>query len=289
VNERHLKSFMHCAKSSSFSAAAQSLYISTNSLIQQINLFEKEVGFKLFNRSSQGISLTDKGKEFYKEAGVFLNDWDSLIKKHRDDPIEKKVLRTCFLPGRRMLFLEELPGSFFKDFEDISFEFVSAGVNWVDALIDGTVDYLILPDSPTLNEKPLYIEPLCVMEAYCVVSPAHPLAQKKEILLPELKDYPILLNSADWIDVFPFLRKHPKTIDFAYDLTDVYTKCLTNSIYLLPKQWAVKQSSFRAIPLSPTIELQILLIARDSDFDRVKDLFGFFKTRWQEISKGFTH
>lgn len=69
---RHLKTFIQAADSGSFMKAAEQLYISANAVTKQINLLENHLQLKLFQRSSQGLVLTDSGKLIYEEANIRL-------------------------------------------------------------------------------------------------------------------------------------------------------------------------------------------------------------------------
>ncbi|KRM83006.1 hypothetical protein FC35_GL001030 [Limosilactobacillus coleohominis DSM 14060] len=60
-----LDTFIAVVREGSFSKAASSLFISAVSVMKQMNNFESELGFKIFNRSPRGISLTPAGKALY--------------------------------------------------------------------------------------------------------------------------------------------------------------------------------------------------------------------------------
>ena len=68
MNDQWLQSFLTAAQNGSFSKAAKTLLISTPSLVQQINLMEKGLGFSLFVRSPKGVSLTPAGRAFGSAA-----------------------------------------------------------------------------------------------------------------------------------------------------------------------------------------------------------------------------
>lgn len=61
-----LEYFKKVAETGRISAAAESLYISPPSLSATISRLEKELGVKLFNRTSNSISLNEQGEIFLK-------------------------------------------------------------------------------------------------------------------------------------------------------------------------------------------------------------------------------
>lgn len=65
--DRHLDTFVQVADSGSFLKASEKLYISANAVTKQINLLENDLGVRLFQRSTQGLALT--------EAGQFTTLW----------------------------------------------------------------------------------------------------------------------------------------------------------------------------------------------------------------------
>ena len=52
----------------SMSKAANSLFISQSTLSKSINLMEKQIGYKIFERNNRGVQLTCEGVQFYKHA-----------------------------------------------------------------------------------------------------------------------------------------------------------------------------------------------------------------------------
>ena len=76
-----LDTFIKVADSGSFSKAAESMYISTPAIIQQINLLEASCNFKLFVRSNHGVRLTPAGRSLYEDAKTIVRlSQDALTK-----------------------------------------------------------------------------------------------------------------------------------------------------------------------------------------------------------------
>ena len=59
-----LQSFLAVAEKQSFTAAADTLYISQSALSQQIRQLEHQLGFQLFDRSTRQVTLTEAGRSF---------------------------------------------------------------------------------------------------------------------------------------------------------------------------------------------------------------------------------
>ena len=67
-----LDTFLKAAELGSFSKAADALYISVPSLIQQINILEERCGVKLFERSNRGARLTPAGLSLAEDARTII-------------------------------------------------------------------------------------------------------------------------------------------------------------------------------------------------------------------------
>ena len=61
------KFFLTTATESSFSKAAKKLYVSPTAVMNQIDLFEAKIGYKVFDRTPQGVHLTEAGEFLYLE------------------------------------------------------------------------------------------------------------------------------------------------------------------------------------------------------------------------------
>ncbi|MEH7096545.1 LysR family transcriptional regulator [Neobacillus vireti] len=80
---RHIYTFIQVADSGSFSKAAEILFISTVSVMKQINALETDIGVKLLQRTNQGVFLTAAGRSIYQDAKQMIQASDSAIQRAR--------------------------------------------------------------------------------------------------------------------------------------------------------------------------------------------------------------
>lgn len=80
MNLRHLKYFVATAESGQVSRAANALNISQSSVTGAIKELEATVDSELFHRSSQGMELTDSGREFLAASREILEKVDEAKK-----------------------------------------------------------------------------------------------------------------------------------------------------------------------------------------------------------------
>ena len=80
----HLKAFLRIAEIGSISRAAESLGITQPSLSQQVLRLEDEVGFRLFERTTRGVTLTEAGRVFQEHARHIIHKAEHAIADARE-------------------------------------------------------------------------------------------------------------------------------------------------------------------------------------------------------------
>ena len=80
---RELTTFLVVAEQGSFLKAAQELYITPASVMNQMNKLEGIIGAKLIERTNQGTYLTAAGRSIYQDAKQMIEFADEAVKKAR--------------------------------------------------------------------------------------------------------------------------------------------------------------------------------------------------------------
>ena len=84
-----LETFIVVADMGSFNKAAEALYITPPAVTKQINLLEKDLGLKLFNRTHRGLALTEAGKSLYRDAKYIIQYCKESVERARKAMEEK--------------------------------------------------------------------------------------------------------------------------------------------------------------------------------------------------------
>ena len=172
-----------------FSAAARSLFVSQPALSLQIKTLETELGCMLFERTTHGVAVTKRGREFCEAARPLAHAWDEFQTAVRGGA-KRRVLRIGL--GARVysngLFRKIV--RFLDKHPEVEVSFVTeAGHDFFADLKEGSLDLALdrLPP-PELLEKPddfaswpLIEEPQCIL-----MRRDDPRAQKGEIRFDEL-------------------------------------------------------------------------------------------------------
>ena len=74
MNLNHLEYVLAIYRVGSISKASQELFIAQSSLSTLLKNMETELGYEIFIRSSQGVSLTKKGKAFIRHASTIVQE-----------------------------------------------------------------------------------------------------------------------------------------------------------------------------------------------------------------------
>ena len=86
---RQLKYFVRIVELGSLTRAAESLFIAQPALSQQMASLEKDLGVKLLARSVRGVTVTQAGEAFYKQANTILKQVDNarmIVASEHDHP-----------------------------------------------------------------------------------------------------------------------------------------------------------------------------------------------------------
>ena len=83
MNINQLRMVLALAKSGSMTITARKLNVTQPALTYQLNNIEKELGFKVFNRSRTGTTLTREGTFFCDELRQVLDDYDEAVRLAR--------------------------------------------------------------------------------------------------------------------------------------------------------------------------------------------------------------
>lgn len=189
------------AEIKSINAAAKSIFISQSSLSATIKELEQELGVELFERTNRGITVTEEGKEFVAYARNVLLQYNLLEERFSSD--NRKRYHFC-VSMHHSTFTVSLFAEIVKEFgmQEYSYSiFETTTENVIKDVQSGKSELGILyisSFSEKIYEK-IFAEAgvafhvLAECPVYAYISKNHPLANRKEILMEELEDYPCLL------------------------------------------------------------------------------------------------
>lgn len=81
---KQLECFVNLAETLNFSLTAQAMFLSQPTVSNQIKQLEKEIGFKLFERTKREVELTKAGASFYEDIKDVIANINQGIVKARN-------------------------------------------------------------------------------------------------------------------------------------------------------------------------------------------------------------
>lgn len=161
-----LRTFEAAARSGSFKAAAEELFVTPAAVSYQVKALEAWLGTRLFERSSKGVQLTDDGERLSREAHRALLDISQSLSGLQFRPdLHALVLATT--PALAASWLIPRLGDFYQSQPQINVR-VETSNELVDLLRDSCVDLAIRTSSridPGLVSRSLMTERFAVYAA----------------------------------------------------------------------------------------------------------------------------
>lgn len=180
--------FLAVAKHSSFSLAAEELFVSQSSLSKQVRALEAELGTALFSRITIPITLTAAGERFLTFADKMTRDYkDMLFQMSQLSAPRRSLLRVGAIPVLSYYGLIPLLTRFQEEHPKIHLQLQEDDQQRVRQLLEGNaVDFAILradflPEG--LDSLPLFCEDMVFV---CAAS--HPLAAADTVSVAQLRE-----------------------------------------------------------------------------------------------------
>lgn len=184
--------FLEVANVLSFTTAAHNLYMSQQAVTKQIAALERELGFKLFNRSTRSVALTPAGRMLRDDFAVLQRQLNSSIKKARDlAGVKQSSVTVGFLSllSQRSVILP-VTRRLFGAFPDIYFEIRMLDfVALRNQLLDGRLDLVVTTSNDWKLWPQVKVDVLQSKPFEIVCSTRHPLARQHPFGLDCLKEY----------------------------------------------------------------------------------------------------
>ena len=188
------------ANANSMNEAARNLFISQPSLSSAIKELEEEIGVELFRRSNRGISVTPEGEEFLGYARQVVEQYELMESKYiSKEPAKKKFS----VSTQHYTFAVDAFVEMVKQFGMDEYEFAIHETKTYSVIEDvknfkSEIGILYINDfnskvlTKLFHEFNLEFHEILQCSIYVYMWKGHPLADRREINLEELREYPCL-------------------------------------------------------------------------------------------------
>lgn len=190
---RQLKYFITVAQTLNFSTAARLLFLTQGTLSQQIRQLEDEIGSPLFARTSHSVTLTDAGEALLPLAEKTLEEAENCRNKMND---LKKILTGSLKIGTTHSFSTLLTGTvrdFVKKYPGVKLNILyNTAAELFEMLHNRDLDF-ILSFKPLQDYEIITSEPLFTTKLSVIMRKEHPLADRQQLTLDDLKKLAMVL------------------------------------------------------------------------------------------------
>ncbi|WP_313530006.1 LysR family transcriptional regulator [Anaerotignum sp.] len=269
----------------SMNKAAQNLFVSQSAISTAIKELEDELGITIFVRSNRGISLTEEGQEFISKIHPLLQQAKEVELFYSDKNVQESSRLS--ISTQRYPFCAKAFVEFLKTQNDPHFRFgfkecpmgkvieeVQTGKSDLGIIFLSDITEVFL--SKLFHSKNLVFHEMKRLRPHVFMNKNHPLAQKKEIPLGELRKYPFVIFSKKDESSLNFSEEAvlSQTIDYrqiiyvndratAYNII-AHTTAISTGSGVLPDGYYDPRIS--AIPItSPVCDMQIGWISKKGE------------------------
>jgi len=192
----YLREYIVLAECKNFSTAASYLFITQPALSRHLALIEEALGVKLIERDTRNVVLTKAGEQFLKGAQKIIQEYEKTAEEVQalSSGVDT-TLTIGFLNGIMNELLAPLSVEFNKLYPKVKLNFVAYDYGDVNKaiLLDGidviVTQHLDTPHNSELDFIDIYNDPMV-----CVLPFNHPLSERNEIDLIELKEEKFLMS-----------------------------------------------------------------------------------------------
>ncbi len=200
MNLNQLKYVLEVAGSSSMREASTKLFVSQPALSSSIRDLEEELGILIFDRSNRGISLTDEGRDFIGYAKKTVGQYAILEERYlsKDSDKERFSVSTQHYNLAVKAFTNVIqkmkPEKYVFSIHETKTKEVLDDVRELKSEV-GVVSFSDSNESvikKLLRDYGLEFVPLMRRETYIYLWKDHVLANRSEVSIEEMKDYPCI-------------------------------------------------------------------------------------------------
>ena len=244
--------------------AAKNLYVAQSSISSSISALEKELGYPVFLRDRQGVHPTTQGLAVLEEAARICDSYRRITHKELTLHRHIRIRATAYAPFSNAFM--RLVGENIRR-SDLTFSLVnaSAAASVVDQLsmfeLDLSLAVTMVPvhrsQRALYNSRGLRLELGHQVPAVVRLGPGHPLYDKAQISLSDLKEH-LLVDTAQGSWSLDGHLSHLLALDASRTLFvseqrtryELVSRGLAYSLgFLLPEE-VNRQYGFRSIPLA---------------------------------------
>ena len=191
INLRQLHAFVAVAEASNFTRAARTLHLAQPMVSALVKELETELGFRLFDRTTRRVELTEPAAEFLEDARRLTGELDQAVRRARDIGARRRGhLSIGAPPLLAATLLPRVIRDFAQTAPDVSVTLWDRPIASINALVrNGEVELAV---GTFRQEEELARVPLIADQLSLLCPMDHPLAARAELDWAGLAGLPLI-------------------------------------------------------------------------------------------------
>lgn len=195
MTTKQMDYILELAQTKNFNRAAENLYISQPTMTYQIHSVESEIGFKIFERSGRGASLTPAGAQFVVSLRTIREELKAAVEQGQNFSAKFREDIRIVVPIRSAIYF--LPDAIMKIMADDPTITVSPAFDWyhgLDSFLNGEQDILFAVEGEMQHVPDVKAHHLFDSRIYYVCRKDDPLANRDIIHTEDLKHHTLMVG-----------------------------------------------------------------------------------------------
>ena len=220
MNILHMKYALEVAKAGSLTKASKVLFVAPPNISRSVKELEADLGIEIFIRTTKGVKLTPEGEEFIAFAQRILSQIEAQEQFYKNElpKVQRfsiSVPRACYISEAFAEFTKSLK----KNTAEVFYRETNAKHTIQDVANDdynlGVIRYAANYDryfKEMLEGSGITYELIAEFTYALLMSREHPLADKDDLTLADLKEYIEITKADSYVPEFSFAAQGEKNI-----------------------------------------------------------------------------
>lgn len=195
MTTKQMDYILELAQTQNFNRAAENLYISQPTMTYQINSVESEIGFRIFERSGRGATLTPAGAQFVVSLRTIREELKTAIEQGQNFSAKYREDIRIVVPIRSAIYF--LPDAIMKIMSEDPAITVSPAFDWyhgLDSFLNGEQDILFAVEGEMQHVPDVKAHHLFDSKIYLVCRKDDPLASKELITAQDFRNRTLMVG-----------------------------------------------------------------------------------------------
>lgn len=229
MTTKQMDYILELAQTQNFNRAAENLYISQPTMTYQINSVESEIGFRIFERSGRGATLTPAGAQFVVSLRTIREELKTAIEQGQNFSAKYREDIRIVVPIRSAIYF--LPDAIMKIMSDDPVITVSPAFDWyhgLDSFLNGEQDILFAVEGEMQHVPDVKAHHLFDSRIYLVCRKDDPLASKELITAQDFRNRTLMVGGGSQAPLRAVQQRVIKEVHCSYFNSHDHDTSLTN-------------------------------------------------------------